>query len=72
MSKASQKRTKRAAFLLESMSSTPASTCGWLATIPTVFPAIRAKPVTMFLACSGAISRKSASSTTFRISSFMS
>ena len=32
------------------MSSTPASTIGWLATKPTVRPAMRPKPVTMFLA----------------------
>lgn len=72
ISKASQKRTKRAAFLDESMSSTPASTCGWLATTPTVAPSMRPKPQMMFLAKSGLISKKSASSTTFRINSFMS
>ena len=54
------------------MSSTPASTCGWLATMPTGWPSMRAKPMMMFLAQSGEISKKSASSTTLRISSFMS
>jgi hypothetical protein len=54
------------------MSSTPASTCGWLATMPTVSPSIRAKPVMMFLAQSLEISKKSASSTTFEMSSCMS
>ena len=72
MSKASQKRTNRAALRLESMSSTPASTWGWLATMPTVWPSSRPKPQMMFLAKSAPISKKSASSTTFRISSFMS
>src|SRR5580704_16651874 len=36
--KASQTRTKREAFSDESMSSTPASTAGWLPTIPTARP----------------------------------
>ena len=35
MLKASQVRTKRAAFSALSMSSTPASTIGWLPTMPT-------------------------------------
>jgi hypothetical protein len=72
ISNASQNRTNRAAFRDESISSTPASTCGWLATIPTVAPSIRPKPQMMFLAKSAEISKKSASSTTLRISSFMS
>ncbi len=72
MLKASQKRTKRAALREASESSTPASTIGWLATKPTVRPATRPKPVTMFLANVSAISKKSPSSTTFRISSLMS
>jgi hypothetical protein len=50
MLKASQKRTKRAPLTEESMSSTPASSEGWFATMPTVRPSIRAKPVRMFLA----------------------
>ena len=44
MLNASQKRTKRAALIDASMSSTPASTGGWLATMPTGAPASRAKP----------------------------
>jgi len=36
MLNASQVRTKRAAFSLESMSSTPASTFGWFDTMPTL------------------------------------
>jgi hypothetical protein len=54
------------------MSSTPASTIGWLATKPTVEPSMRPKPVMMFLPKSLPISKKSPSSTTFWISSFMS
>ena len=44
MLKQSQKRTKRAALSDESMSSTPASTSGCCATIPTLRPSTRAKP----------------------------
>ena len=54
----SQKRTKRAPFSEASMSSAPASTCGWLAMKPTVRPAMRPKPMTRFLAKLGAISKK--------------
>jgi hypothetical protein len=43
MSKQSQKRTKRAALRDASESSTPASTIGWLATMPMVRPSMRAK-----------------------------
>ena len=50
MLKQSQKRTKRAAFIDASMSSTPASTAGWFATTPTARPPMRAKPTTMFCA----------------------
>jgi hypothetical protein len=50
MLKQSQKRTKRAAFTLAEMSSTPASTDGWLATIPTERPFSRANPTTMLRA----------------------
>ena len=50
MLNASQKRTNLAAFLDELLSSTPARTFGWLATIPTDCPLKRAKPTTMFLA----------------------
>ncbi|MNJ51884.1 hypothetical protein D3C77_471990 [compost metagenome] len=72
MWKASQKRTNRAALRLLSMSSTPARVWGWLPTIPTGWPSRRPKPQMMFLAKSAPISKKSASSTVFRISSFMS
>ncbi|MNY36350.1 hypothetical protein D3C86_1708330 [compost metagenome] len=47
---ASQKRTKRAALIELLMSRQPASTSGWLATTPTVWPAMRAKPIRMFFA----------------------
>ena len=72
MPNASQKRTKRAALREASLSSTPASTIGWFATKPTVRPAMRPKPVTMFFANAAEISKKSPSSATFRISSLMS
>ena len=44
MLKASQVRTKRAAFSALLMSSTPARTIGWLPTTPTGWPSMRAKP----------------------------
>ena len=47
---ASQKRTKRAAFLDAAMSRQPASTIGWFATKPTVSPAILPNPQTMLAA----------------------
>ena len=72
MLKQSQNRTKRAAFRELSMSRQPASTIGWLATMPIVVPSIRAKPIRMLRAKSGWISKKSRSSTTFAMSSFMS
>ena len=61
--KASQKRTKRAAFSDASMSSTPAICAGWLPTMPTGFPPRRAKPMTMFIAKCSCTSKKSPSST---------
>ena len=72
ISNASQNRTNRAALRAESMSRQPASTIGWFATTPTVEPSSRMNPVRMFLAKSAWISKKSPSSATFRISSFMS
>jgi hypothetical protein len=54
------------------MSSTPASASGWLATMPIVRPSMRPKPVMMFGAWVGWTSKKSPSSTTLLISSFMS
>ncbi len=62
MLNASQKRTKRAALRDESMSSTPASTSGWFATMPMERPFIRAKPTTMFCANPACTSMKSPSS----------
>ena len=50
MLKASQKRTKRAALIELLMSRQPASTSGWLATMPTGEPSMRAMPMMMFLA----------------------
>ncbi len=50
MLNASQKRTNRAALMDALMSSTPASTAGWLATMPTLMPPRRAKPQMMLLA----------------------
>ena len=50
MLKASQKRTKRAALIELLMSRQPASTSGWLATMPTDCPSMRPKPMTMFFA----------------------
>ncbi len=52
MLNASQNRTNRAAFSLDSMSSVPASTFGWLATTPTVRPSSRANPVRIDIAYS--------------------
>ena len=72
MENASQKRTKRAALMLLLMSRQPASTNGWLATMPTTWPSMRAKPMMMFFAYSGCSSKNSPSSTTFASSSFMS
>ena len=64
MLKASHVRTKRAAFSDDSMSSTPASTIGWLPTMPTGWPSSRANPHTMLPAQFGKYSKKSPSSTT--------
>ena len=70
MLKQSQKRTKRAALVAEAMSRHPASTIGWLATKP-IGRALRCarSRSRMFLAKSGWISKKSASSTIFKIAS---
>ena len=69
---ASQNRTNRAALTLESISSTPASTLGWLPTMPTARPFRRANPMMMLPAKCSWTSKKSPSSTTMRTSSFMS
>jgi hypothetical protein len=50
MLNASQNRTNRAAFSLDSMSSVPARTFGWFATTPTVLPSSRANPVRIDMA----------------------
>ena len=50
MLKASQKRTKRAAFTDASMSSVPARCAGWFATMPTERPPSRANPTMMLRA----------------------
>src|SRR4051794_35097208 len=70
--KASQVRTKRAAFSDDSMSSTPASTMGWLPTMPTGLPSRRANPHTIDLAQWGKYSKKSPSSITEAMTFFMS
>ena len=54
------------------MSSTPARTAGWFATIPTGVPPSRAKPTTMLSAKPLCTSRKCPSSTTRRTTSSMS
>ena len=64
MLNASHVRTKRAAFSADSMSSTPASTIGWLPTMPTVRPSTRAKPHRIERAQCGKYSMNSPSSTT--------
>ena len=63
MLNASQKRTNRAPFTDESMSSTPAIARGWLPTTPIGWPFRRAKPITMFCAQCWWTSKKSPSST---------
>src|SRR6266508_3557975 len=70
--KASQKRTKRAAFTDESMSSVPARCAGWLATIPTGKPSNRAKPTTILRAQKGCTSKNTPSSTTASITATIS
>jgi len=72
MLKASQVRTKRAAFSEESMSSTPASTAGWLPTIPITRPFTRAKPQVIDMAQWAWTSMYSPSSTTAEMTFFMS
>jgi hypothetical protein len=52
MLNASQNRTNRAAFSLGLDVERPASTFGWLATTPTVFPSSRANPVRIDIAYS--------------------
>ena len=54
------------------MSSTPASIIGWLPTMPTGWPSTRLKPHTMLFAQCGKYSKNSPSSTTSRMTFFMS
>jgi hypothetical protein len=54
------------------MSSTPASTIGWLPTTPTGRPSRRAKPHTMLRAQCGKYSKNSPSSTTSSMTFTMS
>ena len=54
---------KRAALSALSVNSTPPLTAELLATMPTVLPAIRPKPMTSSGAKSGLISKKESSST---------
>ena len=68
----SQNRMKRAALFDESMSSAPASTIGWFATIPTTFPFSLPKPTTMFAANNSCTSKNSWLSTIEFIISFIS
>ena len=72
MLNASHVRTKRAAFSALSMSSTPASTIGWLPTMPTGWPSSRANPHTIERAQWGKYSKNSPSSTTSVMTRFMS
>ena len=72
MLKASHSETNRAAFSLALMSSTPALARGWLATMPTTCPSIRARAHTTLAAQVGCVSKYSPwstiSSTTSRTS----
>ncbi len=70
--KASQVRTKRAAFSEASMSRVPANCMGLFATTPTERPSTRPNPVMMFGAKSGETSRNSPSSSTFSMTACMS
>ena len=72
MLNASHVRTKRDAFSEESMSSTPASTAGWLPTMPTTRPFMRAYPQVIDMAQWRCTSRYSPSSTTAAMIFFMS
>ena len=72
MLNASQKRMNRAALTHALMSSTPASTAGWLATMPTLCPPRWANPQMMLAAKSRCTSKNSPSSTTRRSTSCMS
>ncbi len=72
MLKASHIWTKRAAFSLALMSSTPASDCGWLAMMPVTWPSIRARTQSTLVAQRSWISRNSPWSTISSITLRMS
>ena len=67
-----QRFTKRAALSAESLSRIPPSCLGWLATMPAGRPPKRAKQVMIVFAHCGFMSKYSPSSTTRRITSYMS
>ena len=70
--KASQRLMKRADLSAESFSRMPPSCLGWLATMPTGRPPIRAKHVMIVFANWGFMSKIWPSSTIRRITSYMS
>ena len=72
MPKASQRLMKRAALSAESFSRMPPSCLGWLATMPTGRPPMRARQVMIVRAKRGFMSNHSPSSTIRRITSYMS
>ena len=72
MPNASQRLTKRAALSAESFSRMPPRCFGWLATIPTGRPPIRARQVMIVRAQRGFRSKHSPSSTMRAITSYMS
>ena len=72
MLKASQKRTKRAAFSEALMSSTPASCAGWLPTTPIGRPFSRENPMMMLRAKCSCTSKNSPLSTSRCTTSRMS
>ena len=69
---ASQRFTKRAALSAESFSRMPPRCFGWLATIPTGRPPMRARQVMIVRAQRGFRSNQSPSSTIRPITSYMS
>ena len=72
MPNASQRLTKRAALSAESLSRMPPSWRGWLATMPTGRPPMRARQVMIVFAHWRLRSKNSPSSTILRITSYMS
>ena len=72
MLKASHSQMKRAALSAESTNSTPPFYLGWLATMPTARPSMRAKPVTISRAKSFLISSNEPSSMIASMTAIMS